>query len=251
MKTFTSMKAFYTYGFMAIVAGLVMWPTHVKADDITVESISGTWSDIQAGKNLVGSGTNAIFWGGKNATDSQKSGYEFSAPSPVIFPVTLGQQFTVGTFTNFNQEIPIGTAITAATLTVDLSLDINGTLFNNLTFVYNFNHDETLNVAPCLPGASSVCDDKDTFTNNTAKTSVFTVDGKQYTLDLTGFFHNGVLATSYLTPEDSTNSAVLDAVITAVNVGVPEPSTNLLLGSTLLITGWAIRQRKTANISKS
>jgi hypothetical protein len=244
MKQLTNIKKFVSSGYLLPTLAILFWPLTIQAAD-SVQGISGTWGNVQGGTYIQGNGTSQIYWGGQSQTKSAKSSFEFTAPSPTIFPITLGQTFDLGTFTAINGVIPINAGITGATLTVDVSFNIGGTLIQNLPFVFNLAHDETPNIpGNCLPGSNSACDDKTTFLNNHSQSEVFTINGQQYTIDITGFFANGQLAQQFMVPENKTSSAILEGIITTAGVNVPEPSTYLILGSTMAITMFALRQRK-------
>ena len=168
-------------------------------------------------------------WGAKT---TYRSGYKFTAASPSA--ITLGNPFSLGTFTHMNQLIPLNTAISAATLTTSLSLNIDGTPINQV-FNFNFLHNETPNIInTCPAGSASICDDVVTLTNNSLITKDFIVKGKTYQFTLLGFQYNNQLLQSFLTKEKFNNSAILKAVITLKDVPVPEPSTYLIMGSVLL-----------------
>lgn len=212
---------------------------------ISVQGVNGTWSGVTGGTYVEGTGTNQIYWGGESQSTDQKSSYLFEPASPSIFSVTLDQPFTIGKFTHINNVIPVGAGITGAQLNLLMSLNIDGTLLNNIPFTFNFQHNETPNVSgKCPPGSASVCDDIVTFTNNDPSANIFTVNGQQYTLTLSGFLVNGKQAQQFLTQEDKANKAYLEGVISLNHINVPEPSTYLLLGSTLGITLLGLRQRK-------
>lgn len=241
MKTLDNIKKCAVHGFVLLVLAFLTLPSNSQAAQ-SVQGVSGTWSNVTGGENLQGIGTNQIYWGANDQTKSEKSSYQYLAPNPMIFPVTLGQTFDLGTWTFINGVIPIGSGITGATLNITASFDINGTLIANLPFSYNLLHDETPNIpGQCPPGSVSVCDDVDTFTNNQAHSTLVTVNGQEYNIDVLGFMVNGQLATQFLTSENKNSSAVLEAIITTVNT--PEPSTYLMLGSTMVIALFALRQR--------
>jgi hypothetical protein len=218
------------------------------ADIITIDSVTGTWGSIIGGQNVSGAGTNSIFWG---SAGDERSGYNFQGNAPPIFPVDINTPFNLGTFTHFNEPIPVGSAITGARLTTKVDLTINGVQQQGLTFVYDFLHNETPNVAgQCPPGSVSVCDDIVALTNNTPLSDSFFVNGVNYTINVSGFMIGGSTFTQFLTQENKTNSAILQASIASIGVAVPEPSTYLIMGSTLLLAYWFSRTQVPAKARK-
>lgn len=208
--------------FVGVVLAL---PIVAQAVDIT--SISGKWTSTTGGQNVTGVNTNQIKWGGDDQSSIEKSGYNFVA-SPNLFNIDPNTPFVLGTFTHINNVIPSGTSITKAVLAVSLTIP---NVIQNLNLSYVFNHNETPNVAgQCPAGSTSVCDDIVTAVSNPVVTQTFTLNGKEYTLTISGFQVNGNTFTNFLTREGADNSALLIAQISAP---VPEPSTYLLLGSTL------------------
>lgn len=209
---------------------------------ITVNSVSGIWQNVIGGQNVTGVGTNQIRWG--DTTPSDNSGYGFVGVAPPSQVVAIDTAFNLGTFTHYNFPIPSGSAISGATLKTSVNLNIDGIAVNGLTFSYNFLHDETPNVAgQCPAGSASVCDDIVKVENNIAQSSVFSINGVDYTLKVTGFDISGG-GNTFLTQENQSNSANLQGVITRA-VGVPEPATYALL-ATCLLGCYLVRRRQLA-----
>jgi hypothetical protein len=246
MATLINLKCAFVFSFVFFALTLLNWPSIAQADDISVQGSSGTWNDVSGGTALQGTGTNQIYWGASEQTKAEKSSLLFTAPSPTIYPVTLGQTFDLGTWTYINDVIPVGAGIKSATLNIATSFDIDGTLIK-IPLTFDITHTETPNIpSKCLPGSSTVCDDSNTFTNNHSQSYTYTINGDKYTIDILGFFSNGQLAQQILTGENEKSSAVLEAIITETNVplGVPEPSTYLILGSTMIMTLWSVMKGK-------
>jgi hypothetical protein len=235
MKTQLILKRkMFLFAFVALCMPMLSYAA------ITGQANSEEWSATVGGANVQGKGTSEIFWGG--TTLATTSAYLITPPTnPSIFPITLGQPFLIGTFTSINHEIPVGTGITDSTLSLILSFDINGTTFSDLKFNYDITHDETPNYGTCPPGSSSVCDDIAGFGNNTTQTQLFTVDGQQYEFELLGAEVNGLPVQQLLVAENTSASAQIMGVIYEVNT--PEPSTYLILGSTLCMALWAVRKQ--------
>lgn len=215
------------------------------ATPITINSVTGNWVSVTGGQNLTGLNTSQINWGWGAGTGLQNSGYRFTGDAPPVYGVTTGSTFNLCTFTHINYPVPLGTSITGARLAITASITIGTTTLNNINLTYDFKHTETPNVRPCQAGSISVCDDIVAIVNNTPLSDVFTVDGVQYTLTVLGFQVGNTQFSQFYTQENKTNNAVLKAMITAVNVPVPEPGTYMLLLSFLLLA-FAIKRRSHA-----
>jgi hypothetical protein len=211
-----------------IISSLVFIPQFVSAQ-ISVTNNQGVWDSPVSGFNLSGAGTSQLKWGG---TVSQfRSGYGYVA-QPVIFPVSLGQQFNLGTYTQSNRVIPIGGGLTAVAFDGSVSLNVDGTSVNGLNFTYNFLHDETPNISGQCPPGTSVCNDLNRITNNGSIAIPFVASGNNYLLTILGFKQNGNLLNQFSTPENQNTVLILDAIITT-QVHLPEPATYILLTSTI------------------
>lgn len=226
------------------VGATLVSPWLTAVDTISINSVTGAWSNISGGQNVTGIGTNQINWG---AASGQNSGYLFVGSAPPIFSVSPNTAFDLGQFTHFNFPIPSGSGITGARLTTTVNLSINGSAIPAMTFAYDFLHNETPNVAPCQAGSVSTCDDIVQITNNQEFSSIFNVGGQDYTIKITGFDVNGSLFDQFMTQENKTNEATLKAIVTVPDVAVPEPSTYLLMGSLLGVTLFCRRLRKASN----
>lgn len=223
---------------------LFAYTPQLSAVNITLNSVTGVWTSTTGGQNITGLNTNQIRWGYQSNPAQQVSGYDFIGSAPPGFPVSVNTPFNLGTFTHINYPIQSGTGITGAQLRVTTSITIDGTTLNNLQFTYNFQHNETPNVAPCQSGSASVCDDIVTLLGPFS--DVFTVNGVNYTLNLLGFQVGNNQFTQFQTREYATNDANLIATIT---VPVPEPQTYMLLGSFIIVgvISAIAKKRKHAN----
>lgn len=233
---------FRSTSFFSLLAALLITPLFAFAS-VNVSNVSGNWISTQGGSNLEGVGTSQVRWGGSYQTFSEKSGYNFS-PNPTLFSVDPGVPFVLGTFTHVNQVIPIGSAITQATL--DVNFDIAA---NHFDFQYIFNHNETPNIpGQCPPGSVSVCDDIVTAVKNPVSSQQINIDGQIYTLTIEGFQVNGNTFTNFLTQENMNSSAFLIGQLTLV--AVPEPSTYLLMGSVLGLALFFAKKKKAVPVKK-
>jgi hypothetical protein len=214
----------------------------LSATTINLNTVSGTWSNPTGNPvNFSGAGTSTIHWG-KPVSGNAQSGYNFTGLAPQN-GLQLNTPFSIGTFTHYNFPIT-GNALTGVNLGVKAMLNINGTAVS-FTGTYHFNHDETPNIP--TKQDPNCCNDIVTFINNMAQLGTFKINGQDYTVALLGFktSPNGSLLSQFSTIEGKTNTATLYAKITkAGNVGVPEPSTYLVLAGFLGTCGCLAARRK-------
>lgn len=113
-----------------------------------------------------------------------------------------------------------------------------------LSDTFQFSHNETPNTPPCPPGSASVCDDVVTI-GSVNLNQLITVGSDTYFFNLLGFSTDGgtTIQFQYLSPEGGTNRAGLFGVVTSQPIpSVPEPATLTLLGSGLMVAGFARRR---------
>ena len=209
----------YLLSTTAILATLAALATPVKAAIVTVTAISGIWTDTNPdGGTVLGLNTPSITWGVPAGVNG-KSGYTFTgAPTP--FTAGAGTGFSLGTFTHINQPIDAGTAITRATLDVDISFkgdffaDPNAIHIAHSQFI--FNHNETTNTG------GGCCDDIVTAFVNLGLSDEFIIGGNKYTFGVTGF---NIAGGSFSSPEGGSNSVQLQGSFAAVETfsGAPGP----------------------------
>ncbi len=154
---------------------------------------------------------------------SNQSGFGFDG-SDGVPNFNPGEQFLLGVFTHYNNEIYVNRDDAADRLrTVDLAVALNFTdPVLNETLNYTVQLDETPNEAfPCVYGneGGRGCNDRVTFPTSIGD-ETFTIDGVEYTLQITGFVDNGessscpaapagAPATQFITGEDSLSRACL------------------------------------------
>lgn len=214
-------------------AAIVASATAAAADTLTVDAITGTWSNPVGGSGVAGEGTNVLSWG----SETQRSEYIFSPiGTPESFPLPA-MPFVLGVFTHDNRPIPLGSGIDGADL--DLSFDMTFANGGSASFsgavTFAFLHDETPNSAnPCADGGANGvgvningCADAVQITNATFTDSV--VIGKlRYTFKLLGFLDDDLNEFETLwTQEDGETPALLWG---AVHVApIPLPAAGFLL----------------------
>ena len=258
----------YATKFAATTAvALALSTSSALADFLQLENLSASWGPTVGGTsvNYDGNGTDNPFiaWGTPVITGDSVdhggiigfgSGYELSIPlDPVPDPAVApdGASFDFGTFTHFNNPISAGTAITSTQLQLiaDVTLrspeltDPPVTIVDDATFTFNFEHNETPNVAGNCPEDAIPCDDIVTVTLLNDTSSVV-VDGVEYTLTFLGFRQDGVLNEQFISPEGGFSPGVIEAQFTATEI--PAPATVLLLGTGLLGLSAVQRRKKAA-----
>lgn len=212
-----------------------------EAATLDITDVTGQWASVQTTattSNLSGVGTSVISWGTPVGSDGQ-SGYAFAGQAPEG-PLTEDVVFDVGTLTHQNQPIVSGTSILGAALTVTFDLLINGTA-TSIVSLFDFDHFETPNQAnPCADGGVNGagvniagCADRLTANTNFGSSESYIVDGIEYFFEVTGFLTDEGPLTEFWTIEGRTNTAILQARLTARPTDVPAPIP-------LPATGWLV-----------
>jgi hypothetical protein len=230
--------------------------TQASASQVSIESISGTWtSALPVGTaGFSGLNTNSISWGVAGSTGKQ-SGYDFDAAAPLPMMASPDTDFVLGQFTHHNNPIkayPTYPSITSAVLDVVFDIKI-GSQTRSVMSQFTFTHNETPNTAnPCANGGTTTndplnawgCADSVTVNLNQGASETFKVDGKSYMFNISGFeygLNNSVLGT-FWTKEKMANHANLVASYSVV------PSVPLPAAGWMLIAGIggiaAMRKRK-------
>ncbi|MQX36445.1 THxN family PEP-CTERM protein [Roseospira navarrensis] len=196
----------------AIVGGSMIGAVgSANAAVLTISDIVAEWSNPAPGSGIaINNGGDPITarWG--NSTGFGQSGYDFSATVPPAVGLDAGDTFTLGEFKHINYPIT-GTTLSSIDLDIKFVTD-QGDIFTK----YTFNHNETTNTAPCLPGSATVCDDVVTAAANSGTSQTFFIDGTQYMLDITGFQVGGTTFSEWLTAEGGVNTANLQASLNVV-----------------------------------
>lgn len=242
------------------VAGLVAFclATSAQAATLTISSIDGVWRNPAPA--VEGAGTSNLRWG--VPAGSGKSGYDFE-PAGETVSATSDENFVLGTFSHLNFPV---FAPFLSSVDLEVSFRIEG-LDEPLTSVFSFEHLETVNGASSCPNGianrvgvnASGCADRVSAVLNLGESEIFSIDGLNYVLDVTGFFYDEATFVNFWTEEEKRNSAQLVAQfstdvpqddpgtpVTPVGVPVspvvttvPLPASGLLLvGGMLAIAGF-------------
>ncbi len=223
--------------------------TAAHAASVRFDTLEALWTNPTGGSSIVMTPSYddpaTIRWGIPHMSGTgEKSGYEFDAvDTPFIRPAD--DVFALGRFTHFNKVINLGTGISSVELFLKADIVLipdagpEVSLGENI-FRFLVKHDETPNVAPCLPGSVSVCDDAVSITALDTSDMVL-IDGTEYTLSILGFSYTvadaeaGIFDSEFLSPENGTNTRVLAATFSvAGNNPAPVP---LPAGLPMLLAG--------------
>jgi hypothetical protein len=231
------------------------------SDDYALTSVSGVWTSVSGGSNVIGTNTNEVRWG--NSTGSGQSGLRFDGSGVQTF--NTGTNFYLGALTHFNW--PITNAANGARLKITLQFS-KPSISPDPDFSYDFVIDETTNNWPCNSGwqqSGTACDDKISFPTSYGSKS-FTIDDKLYTLRIVGFvnsYPSGSPVSQFITEEQKNNTAYLIGTLSSVLVERPDisiikktndqdissaPGDNLTVGD---IVNWSYVIQNTGNVNLS
>ena len=242
---------------LAAAAAFAVAAPAFASTTIEFSNIRAEWFGVQGGAGLGfnGQGTpNAeVSWG----EGGNKSGYRFDAigiPELTVDPVTqTSATVNIGQFTHFNFPINSGSSITGVKLQFTTDVLVNATQFQDIEFVYAFDHFETPNGDdPCADGGQqgvgindNGCADR-VGVNFNQQSGFFTIDDVEYALDVRGFLVGNDPANLFWTREGADNVAFLrgQVVLRSTAGAIPEPATWAMLIAGFGMVGFAARQRK-------
>ena len=231
-----------------LVLAFAVFASVAGADTISISSVDGTWSGaLPPGCCTIDnvSDPRTIRWG-EPAGGGGQSGYDWSS-TPTPFDVVADSgPFSLGVFVH--QNFPIFAPVLTS-VNLDFSLDfdpVGSPVPPGLGGQFLFTHEETPNAGPCAYGDSTGtgCDDRVGVTTPLIN-APFTYDGGNNFFSLLGFSTDGgtTISPFFVTGESQSNEAQLYATITSTPIGVPEPSSVLLLGIGLAVTACRYRLR--------
>ncbi|MCM0147094.1 THxN family PEP-CTERM protein [Photobacterium galatheae] len=252
----------------AVMSGLILLVSaHVSAAIVDVDfgDFTGSWVNAVAepgqGQPVTsGNGTvNPTLRWGKPLYHhpGKQSGYQFESTAgfQTQFDTDTGtsDDFLLGEFTHLNNMIlSSGARLKTVDLQLSTTVAIDGAAPIDVQFVFHFHHDETLNSAKhCANGEANGqgvnahgCADIISVTTSDFS-DVTEINGIQYTLNIQGFLVNGLFTDHFETMEKSTNSAIIRANISAMQIDTPvsEPSGLAIFGA-FFIGGAVLRLKQ-------
>ncbi|CZF83843.1 Poly(beta-D-mannuronate) C5 epimerase 7 [Grimontia marina] len=204
---------------------------NVLVDGFEASGIVGEWNSVVGGNPLRrfdgadnDTGLDQMRWG--NASDVSSSGYGFWDNDANLNGVLeLNQDINLGMFIHYNNPVPVGSAISAATLTVTFTITDSYGVVTPIRIDIDFDHNETPNT-PGNPG-----DDASRDIIQIGQPEVtFEYEGDFYTIKVLGFIdEQGDLVDTVRTYEQQSNSYQLIARIVEGNgYALPDKEGNVL-----------------------
>ena len=156
-------------------------------------------------------------------TFADQSGFGFEGEGGISMP-TDGTPFMLGTFTHYNTTTNVDLADYNPLENVELTMTLSGSVDAVLKCTITL--DETVNDdVPCMfPDAPNVppCGERVTLASQSKQSSIISVQGKQYTLEMLGFSDSdapGTPSKILYTREMATDSASMYARLVALPAG--------------------------------
>ena len=197
-------------------------------------------------------GDTIISWGIPYGSGGPQSAYGWAANN-TISPVTVGEEFVLGTFTHYNNPLlssfnnnDVKASITSVNLNLQFGTFENvltpGPLTFDLTFEFLHNETPAVNNGPNPPDIVNITGP--TYNNE------FAFEGEIYYFSLLGFKDGDYKNTLWLeTAEGENTSRELYAIITSIPIPpptpneIPEPGSILLLGTGIVGLGFVVRRK--------
>ena len=227
------LSSLYRATFLA--AGLSIWAGSAAA--VTITSIHGEWENPTPvavnGLNIETSvDSTLIEWGDPLSQNwmgwyydpsGAKSGFEAEWTIPPEIDVTPGVEtsFDLAVFTHYNNVIDVSDPVNGAINSVELNLTMEFLIDSaayvvNQVFTFLFHETPNYPSGSCAYGGTpddgfntNGCRDRVEFVANPSASQPIIIDGMSYSLDITGFMVDGVLASVFLTEERQDNQAYL------------------------------------------
>jgi len=210
--------------FTALLVASLVGAVGTASASVTLNTVTGTWSDAVGGSNVDLSTPGTVSWGVPYEQPNQ-SALMFTGNAALPLTFELGDVFLVGTLTHFNNRILVESAID----TVDLEIALG---FNppplDITFAGTIGVIETPNLG--IPGG--VPDEIILPGGFPDSADPVEYDGMLYTLTLLGFGPDADhIGAEFISPEGGINTTNLYGMVTAREVPViPAPGAILLVG---------------------
>jgi len=246
-----------------VLAGSIAAASPAAAGVVVFSNVSAAWSNPAPGSGISianGSPTSTASWG-TPTLGTKKSSYTFTGNGAVTDDLVSGGSdgpFQLGEFQHNNWPIT-GTSLTSIKLAFKADITVDGQSAGTKTFDFIFSHDETPNNGTngvCKYGGTPGsgintygCADQVSVESNSLN-NMFVVGNDTYTLEIAGFFANGVLTENFLTKEGKVeevttyyyehgkkkkkkelvytsfpNKAYVMGTVSMITSAVPEPST--------------------------
>ena len=238
---------------VAVFAAGACFTGGAVAAPVSFSNITASWERVAPADRIdvANNGTKApsMRWG-RPATDAGKSGYDFTAAADLATETAFGAPLIIGEFSHLNNPVYAdGGVLAAASLFLDLDVNVDGADQGTRTFVFDFTHEETPNAPnPCANGEANRrgvnvngCADLVTVTENALSES-FHVNGVLYTVAVVGFKVGDDIVTTFETMERAVNTAEVVASVSVIET--PVPGALFLMLSGLAGIGFSASRRR-------
>lgn len=200
---------------------------------IIVSDIKAEWGQADPNTGVMGVGTERLKWGSANS-ENGKSSLEWQ--NGLSSPNSVGdwEVFSIGSIEHTSKSSE-RSDVFHTSLIWSIDVEIDGTLFNDISFEYDVWHSNSQTVQQEDEGGSVWVGDE-------PKWEIMYLNGEDYLLKVYGFNVDGAMITGWYTSEADTTTATLLGSVSRVTI--PEPQTYLLLGSLLSLVALCARRRQ-------